>query len=118
MTAAWINRALTDEARRCALYNGRLSSSTIGSGRSSGSCRLLEARSSRRLRRTIRRGFTRSSIPLSSPPHLGKLTPAFTHHPESWRPMTEIHGEPGCDVDDIHCDVPKLSTAYPVGYLV
>jgi hypothetical protein len=32
--------------------------------------------------------------------------------------MTEIHGEPGCDVDDIHCDVPKLSTAYPVGYLV
>lgn len=48
---------------------------------------------------------------------LGKLKPAFTHHPDSWRLMTDILAELGCDLEDIHCDVPKLRTAYPVGHL-
>ncbi len=50
-------------------------------------------------------------------PLLGKLKPAFTHHPESRRLVGRILEEIGTDLDDCHTDVPKLRTAYPTGHL-
>lgn len=50
-------------------------------------------------------------------PLLGKLKPAFTHHPESRRLVKRIMEELGTDLDDCHMDVPKLRTAYPSGHL-
>jgi hypothetical protein len=55
--------------------------------------------------------------PAELAPILGKLKPAFTHHPEAWRLVTRILEDLGCDPEDCYLDVPKLRTAYPQGHL-
>jgi hypothetical protein len=116
MTAIWFNRIIDDGQRRSALHQGDIFLYD----------RLLS------VERLVT--FTRQLLEQTFAPHdperihevlspqelaavLGDLKPKFTHHPESWRLMTDILVELGCDVDDIHCDVPKLRTAYPVGHL-
>jgi hypothetical protein len=116
MTAIWLNRATTDAERRAALHNGQI----------------FVYESLRAVGRFV--SFARELIQQAFAPHdperiheilepaelasvLGKLKPAFTHHPDAWRLMTDVLEELGCDLQDIHCDVPKLRTAYPVGHL-
>lgn len=55
--------------------------------------------------------------PAELAPLLGRLKPAFTHHPEARRLVTRILEDLGTDLDDCHLDVPKLRTAYPTGHL-
>jgi hypothetical protein len=116
MNAIWINRTASDEERRRALYDGEIF--------------LYDRLPS--VERFV--SFTRDLLQNAFAPHdperihevlspaelasvLGTLKPAFTHHPESWKLMTGILAELGCDLADVHCDVPKLRTAYPVGHL-
>jgi hypothetical protein len=112
----WINAELDDKERRQGIYRGEIF--------------ILDRLSS--VQRLI--SFARDLVEKAFAPHdpervhevldpwqlaaiLGKLKPAFTHHPESWRLMTEVLDEVGCDLADTYCDVPKLRTAYPVGHL-
>jgi hypothetical protein len=55
--------------------------------------------------------------PAELAPILGRLKPAYTHHPEARRLVTRILDELGVDLDDCHLDVPKLRTSYPTGHL-
>jgi hypothetical protein len=43
--------------------------------------------------------------------------PKFIHHPESIAHVRRVVAALGADVDEIHADVPKLRTAFPVGGL-
>jgi hypothetical protein len=48
---------------------------------------------------------------------LSKLKPAFIHHPECKRLLPQIIAEQGGDPERTYFDVPRLRSAYPVGYL-
>ena len=48
---------------------------------------------------------------------LGKLKPAFIHHPESKRHLQNVLDEFGCDLEKTYFDVPRMRTATSDGYL-
>jgi hypothetical protein len=48
---------------------------------------------------------------------LGKLKPAFIHHPESKRHLQNIFKEFGCDLGRTYFDVPRMRSATSGGYL-
>jgi len=48
---------------------------------------------------------------------LGKLKPAFIHHPESKRHIQAILGEFGCDPERTYFDVPRMRSSTSSGYL-
>jgi hypothetical protein len=48
---------------------------------------------------------------------LGKLKPAFIHHPECKRLLPEIVSELGGDLSKTFFDVPRMRSAYPTNYL-
>jgi hypothetical protein len=48
---------------------------------------------------------------------LGKLKPAFIHHPESKRHLTNILGDLGCSLVETYFDVPRMRTATSDNYL-
>src|SRR5262245_48277194 len=117
MTAIWINRDVqNDEERRARLFAGEIFIYDR--------LRSVEALAA----------FTREMVEAALAPHdprhvhaslspaelaplLGRLKPAFTHHPEARRLVVGIFQELGVDVEDTYLDVPKLRTAYPKGHL-
>ena len=49
---------------------------------------------------------------------LGKLKPAFIHHPElKASPLQNVLEEFGCDLEKTYFDVPRMRTATSDGYL-
>ena len=48
---------------------------------------------------------------------LGRMKPAFIHHPECKRIIPQIMAEHGIDLDSLYYDVPRLRSAYPSHYL-
>src|SRR5574340_132423 len=48
---------------------------------------------------------------------LGKLKPAFIHHPESKKHIQAIFSDMGCDLDRSYFDVPKMRSSTSHGYL-
>ena len=48
---------------------------------------------------------------------LGKLKPAFIHHPESKRHLKNILEDLGCDLGKTYFDVPRMRTSTSDGYL-
>jgi hypothetical protein len=48
---------------------------------------------------------------------LGKLKPAFIHHPESKRHLQNIFVELGCDLEKTYFDVPRMRSSTSDGYL-
>ena len=48
---------------------------------------------------------------------LGKLKPAFIHHPELKRHLQNVLEEFGCDLEKTYFDVPRMRTATSDGYL-
>jgi hypothetical protein len=116
VTAIWFNRAEKDEERRARLYAGEIF--VYDRVPAVGKFALFS------------RGLIEEALAPHDPRHvheilspeelaplLGKLKPAFTHHPESKRLVAKILEELGVDLDDCHADVPKLRTAYPTGHL-
>jgi hypothetical protein len=117
MTALWFNRQYqSDRDRRGALYAGDI---------------LVYDRLESVLRYVA---FTRDLIEKALAPHdpqrvheeltpaelaplLGKLKPAFTHHPEGKRLVAGILEELGVDLEDTYLDVPKMRSAYRTGHL-
>jgi hypothetical protein len=48
---------------------------------------------------------------------LGKLKPAFIHHPESKRHIARVFAQMGCDLDKTYFDVPKMRSSTSDGFL-
>ena len=48
---------------------------------------------------------------------LGKMKPAFIHHPESKRHLQTILADLGCDLDKLYFDVPRMRSSTSDGYL-
>jgi hypothetical protein len=48
---------------------------------------------------------------------LGKLKPAFIHHPECKKLLPQIMAEHGVELDKLYFDVPRLRSAYPSHFL-
>ena len=48
---------------------------------------------------------------------LGKLKPAFIHHPESKRHLTAILEDLGCDLEKTYFDVPRMRSSTSSDYL-
>lgn len=48
---------------------------------------------------------------------LGRMKPAFIHHPESKRYIQRIFEEMGCDLEKLYFDVPKMRSSTSGGYL-
>jgi len=48
---------------------------------------------------------------------LGKMKPAFIHHPESKRHLQTILADLGCDLDKLYFDVPRMRSSTSGGYL-
>jgi hypothetical protein len=48
---------------------------------------------------------------------LGKLKPAFIHHPESKHHIQNIFAELGCDLEKTYFDVPRMRSSTSGGYL-
>jgi hypothetical protein len=48
---------------------------------------------------------------------LGKLKPAFIHHPESKRHLQTILADLGCDLEKTYFDVPRMRSSTSSGYL-
>lgn len=116
MTALFSSFTGTDDERRTRLYNGDL----FLQGTTPAVSAFVE--------------FTRGLIEEAFAPHdpelaqfvmpveeyaalLGKLKPAFIHHPESKRHLERILTEAGCDPEQTYFDVPRLRTSTSDGYL-
>ena len=48
---------------------------------------------------------------------LSKLKPAFIHHPDSKKHITQMLEELGCDPDKVHFDVPRMRSSTSDNYL-
>jgi hypothetical protein len=48
---------------------------------------------------------------------LGRLKPAFIHHPDSKRHLQAVLADMGCDLDQTYFDVPKMRSSTSGGYL-
>jgi hypothetical protein len=117
MTAIWFNRAVQDdEERRMRIHAGeifvydRLRSVEEFASFTRG---VVEAALAPHDPRHVHEALA----PAELAPVLGQLKPKFTHHPEARRLLNRILEELGVDLDDCHCDVPKLRTAYPTDHL-
>jgi hypothetical protein len=116
VTAIWFNRKIEDEERRQRLYAGEIF--------------VYDRVPAVEKFATFTRGLVEEALAPHDPRHvhekltpeelaplLGKLKPAFTHHPESRKLVSKILEELGTDLNDCHMDVPKMRTAYPSGHL-
>jgi hypothetical protein len=116
MTAVFAGSALSDDDRRTRLYNGDL----FMQNSSPAVCAFVD--------------FTRSMVEEAFAPLdpelaqfemavedyaalLGKLKPAFIHHPESKKHLANILTEAGCDPELTYFDVPRLRTSTSDDYL-
>jgi hypothetical protein len=116
MGAIWFNSPVKEQERRTRLYSGelfvydRLRSVEEFAAFTS---EMVESALAPHDPRHVHEALTPSELA----PILGRLKPAFTHHPEARRLVTRILAELGADLEDFHLDVPKLRTAYPKGHL-
>lgn len=117
MTAIWFNRTVKDdEERRTMIHGGDIFvyDQLRSVERFAAFTReIVEAALAPYDPRRVHEALT----PLELAPLLGQLKPRFTHHPEARRLLNGILEELGVDLDDCHCDVPKLRTSYPAGHL-
>ncbi len=116
MTAIYFDRAIDDDARRDALFNGDL----FVYSPNAATRRLVE----------LARGLLVDAFggrdPRTAQDHypveeyaqiLAKVKPAFIHHPECKRILPEILASLGCDLDQHYFEVPKMRSSTSNGYL-
>jgi hypothetical protein len=116
MGAIYVDRDVSDDARRAALYQGSL---FVYSPKPSTAALCAFARE------MIERAFAplvpedaHLALPVERYAQiLGELKPAFIHHPESKRLIGALLAELGCDPSRTYFDVPRLRSSTPGGYL-
>ncbi|TMA25742.1 MAG: hypothetical protein E6J87_22570 [Deltaproteobacteria bacterium] len=116
MGAIYFDRELSDDQRRAALYDGAL---LVYSPRATTSAFCAFAR------QMIDEAFA-PWLPEEAHLHLpveryaeilAALKPAFIHHPESKRLISDMVIDFGCDPERVYFDVPRLRSSTPGGYL-
>jgi hypothetical protein len=116
MVPIWFNRELSDDERRRRLYRGEIfvyDRLPAVEAFAAFTRHMIETTLAPHDPRHVHEALT----PRELAPPLGRLKPAFTHHPEARRLVSRILEDLGVDADDCHLDVPKLRTAYPKGHL-
>ena len=116
MGSIFIDSTMTDEERRSRLYAGDIFilSSTEGTRALIDLARkMLEEAFAPYDPRTIHEKKTPEEVAAI----LGKLKPAFTHHPECKRLIHQIMRENGVDPESLYFDVPRMRSAYPSHFL-
>ena len=116
MGSIYLDSGMDDAARRARLHAGDLfvfapSAATrelIALAR-----RLLEEALAPHDPRTVHRQLSAEQVATI----LGRLKPAFIHHPECKRLIPAIMAEHGIDLDQVYFDVPRLRSAYPSHFL-
>lgn len=116
MGSIYLNSGMDDAARRARLHAGDLfvfapSAATrelIALAR-----RMLEEALAPHDPRTVHRQLSAEQVATI----LGRLKPAFIHHPECKRLIPAIMAEHGIDLDQVYFDVPRLRSAYPSHFL-
>jgi hypothetical protein len=116
MNTVYFDSAMDDETRRRQLFDGQL---FVYSPRSAGLAFIEFARA------LIEEAFrpldplrAQYDLPVETyAAILGKLKPAFIHHPESKRHIARMFAEMGCDLDKTYFDVPKMRSSTSHGYL-
>jgi hypothetical protein len=116
MVAIYVDRDVSDDARRAALYQGSL---FVYSPRPATAALCAFARE------MIDRAFAplvpedaHLALPVERYAQiLGELKPAFIHHPESKRLIRALLADLGCDPERTYFDVPRLRSSTPGGYL-
>ena len=106
-TAIWFNRRIDDKERRERLYAGEIfvyDRVPAVEEFAAFTRKLVEEALAPHDPRHVHEALT----PEELAPLLGKLKPAFTHHPESRRLVSKILEELGTDLNDCHIDVPKM----------
>jgi hypothetical protein len=116
MTAIYFDRRIDDDARRTALFNGDL----FVYSPNEATMQLVElARSllvdafGGRDPRTAQRHYDVKEYAAI----LSKVKPTFIHHPQSKRILSEILASLGCDLEQVHFEVPKMRSSTSDGYL-
>lgn len=116
MTAIYFDRKIDDDSRRDLLYKGDLFVYSANEH----SLALIEV-----ARKLIREAFP-GIDPTTAQDHypveefaqiLSKLKPAFIHHPECKRIIPEMMAHIGCDLDQVHFDVPRMRSSTSNNYL-
>lgn len=112
----YYDAAISDEQRRCALYDGQL---FVYAPRPSALAFIQHARE------LIEKAFAPHN-PETAQFHmpveqyaevLGKLKPYFIHHPESKTHIQHLFAEMGCDLEKTYFDVPKMRSSTSDKYL-
>lgn len=116
MGSVFIDSTIADEERRARLYAGDIFifSSTEGTRALINLARqMLEEAFAPCDPRTIHERKTPEEVVAI----LGKLKPAFIHHPECKRIIPQIMLEHGVDPESLYFDVPRMRSAYPSHFL-
>jgi hypothetical protein len=116
MSTIYLDRKVSDEARRQALYDGDLfvyspTQDTIELCALARS--MLEEAFAPHDPRTIHEHLTMEQCAAA----LSRLKPAFIHHPECKVLLPRIIAAVGGDINKTYFDVPRLRSAYPPDYL-
>jgi hypothetical protein len=116
MGSVFFDPVMSDEERRQHLYRGNvfILSATPGTKALIGLARrMLEEAFAPHDPRTIHEHVSAEEVAAI----LGKLKPAFIHHPDCKRLLPQIMREHGVDLDKLYFDVPRLRSAYPSHFL-
>lgn len=116
MTALYVCSAMSDDDRRDRLYSGELFMQGVSPAVSAFAAftkAMLEE-----VFAPLDPEFAQFDMPVEGyAALLGKLKPAFIHHPESKRHLANILVEAGCDPEQTYFDVPRLRTSTSDDYL-
>jgi hypothetical protein len=116
MSALFIDSKLDDEERRNRLYSGDIfifSASPNTEALIALAKEMLEHAFAPHDPRTVHEHLTAEEVASI----LGKMKPAFIHHPECKRLIPLIMRDQGIDLEKLYFDVPRMRSAYPSPFL-
>lgn len=116
MASIYLDSGMDEDARRARLHAGDLfvfSPSATTAALIALARRMLGEALAPHDPRTVHRHLTAEQVAGI----LGRLKPAFIHHPECKRLITALMAERGIDLDKLYFDVPRLRSAYPADFL-
>ena len=116
MNTVYFDSSMTDDQRRQELFGGQLFAYSPRPG-ALAFCQFARGLIEEAFR-NLDPAIAQHSLPVEEyATVLGKLKPAFIHHPESKRHIQQIFREMGCDLQNTYFDVPKMRSSTSDGYL-
>ena len=116
MSTIYVDRAFTDDDRRCSLYSGDLHVLTPSQG-ATGLCSLARELSEEAFAPHDPRTAQEHTSVEDYVGILKELKPRFIHHPAAKGLIGRVLSEAGCDLEKTYFDVPRLRTMAHGDYL-